>query len=510
MSHAIGVDLGTTNAKVALVRDDGSLVASATRTIATRRAAEVAEQDAHEIWDAVTSAIREVTAADPGAAADVVTLAVCSQYSSIVPVDDSSIPVAPMALWQDRRGTDHSWDILGADEGNFMLWVERHGIPPVGNGLSLAHIMHFEHDRPEVRSATATYLEPMDYVNARLTGRRCATQVTMLTSQLCDNRTLGVTSYDPDLVARSGVDPSRLPELIGLADTVGTLLPEVAGELGLRAEVTVQAGLSDTIADVVATGALASGRAGLAIGTTSVLVDRADAHAVDLDHEVLAMPSPFGTHLVWAENGIGGRAIEFVLDGLFHTADGLGDHRIDDPFARLDDVLASVPAGANGVMFLPWLNGSLSPSADAAMRGGFLNLGLETTRTDLVRAAAEGVGHNLAWLLPHVERFTGHRIDDLAFVGGAARSGAWCQILADVLDRPVSPLVEPDRAIARATGLFALARHGVLDDADLDALVNLARTYEPDPVNQRALAGVTEQFVAAFEALKPVYQALNP
>lgn len=510
MSHAIGVDLGTTNAKVALVRDDGELVASATRTIATSRAGEVAEQDANEIWDAVTSAIREVTSSAPNAAADVVTLAVCSQYSSIVPVDASSKPVAPMALWQDRRGTDHCWEVLGADPDNFMLWVERHGIPPVGNGLSLGHLLHFERDRPDVHERTAAYLEPMDYVNARLTGRQCATQVTMLTSQLCDNRTLGVTSYDAELVTRSGVDPSRLPELIGFDDTVGTLMAAVASDLGLSADVTVQAGLSDTIADVVATGALQPGRAGLAIGTTSVLVDRVDGQGVDLDHEVLAMPSPFGTHLVWAENGIGGRALEFVLDGLFQSADELGDHRADDPFAQLDAILSSVPAGANGVLFLPWLNGSLSPSADAAVRGGFLNLGLETTRTDLVRAAAEGVGHNLAWLLPHVERFTGNRVDEITFVGGAARSGAWCQILADVLDRPVSPLNDPDRAIARATALFGLAQHGVLDAAALDALVRIARTYEPDAANQSALAGVTEQFIAAFEALKPVYQALNP
>ena len=309
MSHAIGVDLGTTNAKVALVADDGTLVASASRVIATRRAGDLAEQDADEIWDAVTSAISEVTAADRGAAADVVSLAVCSQYSSIVPVDRSAAPVAPMALWQDRRGTDHCWEVLGADDGNFMLWVERHGIPPVGNGLSLAHLLHFERDRPDVHEVTASYLEPMDYVNARLTGRRCATQVTMLTSQLCDNRTLGVTSYDDDLLSRSGVDPTRLPELIGLDDTVGTLLGPVAAELGLPAGVTVQAGLSDTIADVIATGALREGRAGLAIGTTSVIVDRVDHHSVDLDHEVLAMPSPFGTHLVWAENGIGGRAL---------------------------------------------------------------------------------------------------------------------------------------------------------------------------------------------------------
>lgn len=510
MPNAIGVDLGTSNVKVALVREDGSVLGSSSRPIATSRSGEVAEQDADQVWNALCDAISEVTNAEPSAAADVVTIGVCSQYSSIVPVDERCRPVAPMAIWQDKRGTDHSWELLGAQDDNFMLWVERHGIPPVGNGLSLAHLLHFERDRPEVHQATATYLEPMDYVNARLTGRRCATQVTMLTALLCDNRTLGSTSYDDELLTRSGIDPTKLPELIELDANVGEMLPAVAEELGLPTGVTVRAGMNDTVADVIATAALREGRAGLAIGTTSVLVDTVDRHDVDLDHEVLAMPSPFGTHLVWAENGIGGRALEFVLDHLLCAADELGDHQSDDAFAAFDTILESVPVGSNGVLFLPWLNGSLSPSAEPSMRGAFLNLSLDTNRTDLVRAAAEGVAHNLAWLLPFVEAFTRHDVEELVFVGGAARSAAWGQIIADAINRPVSPVVDPDRAIARATALHALVGVGALEADDLDELVVTARTYEPDPMRHETLAPITEAFVAAFSALLPIQQALNP
>ena len=68
------------------------------------------------------------------------------------------------------------------------------------------------------------------------------------------------------------------------------------------------------------------------------------------------------------------------------------------------------------------------------MRGGFVQMSLESRRADLVRAVVEGVAHNLAWLLPHVETFTGEPIDEIVFVGGAARSAEWCQVFADVLD----------------------------------------------------------------------------
>jgi xylulokinase len=165
VSLAIGIDLGTTNVKAALVDEDGRLVASAARSIEMVREGDVVEQDAEAVWTQVLDAVAEAVGAVPGAADDVVALGVCSQYSSIIPVDAEARPVAPMATWQDKRGTDHSWEVLAQEEA-FGLWLERHGIPPVGNGLSLAHILHFQIDRPDVHEHTAAYLEPMDYVAA--------------------------------------------------------------------------------------------------------------------------------------------------------------------------------------------------------------------------------------------------------------------------------------------------------------------------------------------------------
>lgn len=509
MPHAVGIDVGTTNVKVVLVSSEGKLSASAARTIATRRTADTAEQDAGALWDAVKGSIAEAAAAAPAAAADVAVIGCCSQYSSIVPVDADAAPVADMVLWQDKRGTDHSWELLGR-EGVFETWLTHHGIPPVGNGLSLAHILHLQNDRPDVHARTTAYLEPMDYVNARLTGRIVANQCTMFMSQLCDNRRLGVTEYDATLLELSGVDPRKLPPLDDIGTPAGTLRPALAAELGLSENVVVMGGMNDSHADVIATGALTPGRAGLAIGTTTVLVDVVDRHGVDLDHEVLSMPSPFGTYLVWAENGMGGRALEFVLDSIVHVDDELGDHTCADVYANLDAAVERAPAGSNGVLFLPWLNGSLSPDANPAMRGAFLNLSLENRRTDLIRAVTEGIGHNLCWLVPIVEAFTGSGIEEVAFVGGAARSPAWGQILADMLDRPVLPMVDPDHAVARGVALYALERHGDLDRDDLCRLAVPARRYEPRAEHRMVYDSMHEQFLASFEALRPIFEALNP
>ncbi len=508
MCAALGLDIGTSNLKVVLIADEGEVVAKAQRGVQTSRSGPVAEQDANQLWRHLLDAIAELIAAKPGVASEVKAVGVCSQYSSIVPVDAAARPVGPMILWSDHRGTEQSWNIIGQHDEAFQTWIDRHGIPTVGGGLALAHILYLQQERPQIHAKAAAYLEPMDYITSRLTGRITATQHSMFMSQLCDNRTLGATTYDDELVRMAGVDPDKLPDLIGTEDEVGTLLPSIAAELGLPSGVIVYPGFNDTAALGLAAGVSHPGRAGLAIGTTSVLVDSVGDKNTDLDHEILSMPAlSTEDYLVFAENGNGGRVVEFVMEQLVHSNDVLANHQTDQPFAHFDDALAHSEPGVGGVLFLPWLAGSLAPNANANMRGGFINMSLETRRPDLVRAAAEGVAHNLAWLLPHVEAFTGDSIDDLVFVGGVARSAAWCQVLADILNRPVRSATEPEMAIARTAARHALVRIGVHDPDHVD--VETGQVHEPQLANRAMYELHQEQFEVAFEALRPISETLT-
>lgn len=510
MDHALGIDVGTTNVKVALVGADGTVRATTTAPLTTVRAGEVAEQDADALWQAVVESARRLTAGHPEEAARVVAVGVCSQYSSIVPVDPDGNPVGPLKMHLDVTGTDRSWAILAEHPDAFATWLERHGIPPVGGGLALGHVLQFQHDQPEVHARTAAYLEPMDFVTCRLTGRIAATQGSQFMTQLCDNRTLGVVDYDRELVALAGVDPDRLPPLVAPDAVLGPVRPDVAGALGIPATAVVLAGMNDSHAGAFATGAHRPGWAGLAVGTTAVLLDTIDRKAADLDHEVLSMPSPRpGTYLVWAENGIGGKALEMLLDQVLFATDALGDHALASPYADLDAVLAATEPGAGGVVFHPWLSGSMSPTADRAVRGSFLGLSLDTRRADLVRAVVEGIAHNAAWLAPVVESFTGESIREIAFLGGAARSPQWAQTLADVLDRPVSVVAQPDAAIARAVALVAL---GLVPGGDPavsadDTVVRLAGRFTPRAELRGRYAADQQLFEDAFAALRPIYRA---
>jgi xylulokinase len=483
----LGIDVGTTNLKVAVVDERGYLVGRAARPLPIEHREGEAEQDSEMMWRSLVEAVREAVGAR---GADVGVIGVCSQYSSIVPIDGDGNPVSPMLMWQDQRGTDHCFDIVTREESSFMTFVERHGLPPVGGGMSLAHILHFQLDRPDVHQRTAAYVEAMDYVTARLTGRITASQHSVFMYLCCDNRALGATAYDDDLVKLAGVDPTRLPALVPVDATVGTLRPDAAAALGLSTDVTVRAGTNDTAAVAIATGAFTPERAGLAIGTTSVLVDAVAEFGTDLGHQIMSMPGPLpDRYVVWAENGLSGKIVERVLHDVVA-------YEFDD----LDDILRATAPGAGGVVMLPWLAGTMAPQSNSAMRGGFINMSLNTTRHDLVRAAVEATVHNLQCLVPYVEAFTGEAIERIAFTGGGARSEPWCQILADVLGWGVSPLSEPEIGAARAMALVSLG---------LDGAVPTGPTFVPDPDRRAFYVARQTQFEAAYAALLPISEAIK-
>lgn len=522
MADAVGLDIGSTNVKAALLDDRFEPVAAASRPLAWTRVGAVAEQDPRALWQAVVDVLADLgrAAAGRGGRAGlerVGTVGLCGQYSSIVPVDAQVRPVGPMRLYLDTRGTAHCLAILGRDPDAFATWLERHPVPPVGGGLALGHLLAFQFDEPAVHAVTAAYLEPVDFVSASLTGRITATQGSVFAGQLVDNRTLGATDYDDDLVRRAGVDADRLPPLVAPDAVVGTVRADVAALTGLPATAVVRAGTTDTQAAALATGVAGGapgfggppGRLGVAIGTTAVVLASTDRLAVDLEHEVLSMPgvSP-DRWLVWAENGLAGRAVEAVLAHLVHPDDVLGQHRPADGvdlFEGFEAALASTPAGAGGLLFLPWLSGSLAPRADPSMRGGFVGMSLDTRRTHLVRAAAEGVAHNLRWLFGPVEAFTGEEAREVVLVGGATRSPAWCRIVADVLARPVRTVADAGHAGARAVAAWAADPTAAPDLGGGPSTGNRwGDRHDPDPGTAEVHATSHERFVAAFEALQPL------
>ncbi|HLC27923.1 MAG TPA: FGGY-family carbohydrate kinase [Dehalococcoidia bacterium] len=510
--YVLAIDLGTSGPKAALVSEHGDVFARAIRTIVTRLIPpNGAEQDPDDVWGAVVSAIREINGAAGVSPASIVAVAVASQYFSIVPVGADGEAVGPLLLWQDGRGGPHSIALHSKHPTAFPRWMEIHGIPPLPSGAdSLSKMLWVKAERPDVYERTRCFLEPVDFILARLSKRFTANICTAFSMLLTSQQDLASLSWDEELVEMSGIDPERLPALVSPNSVIGKIDAVVAEDLGLSPKTVIISGVNDTQAAAVATGAFRPSAGALNAGTTGQVLAGIEMKKGDLAKSLVSMPSAVaGRYMVMAENGIAARSLDHFLRSIVFANDPLADHLQDDPFASVDAAVESTPPGAGGLLFLPSLTGTVSPNANDHARGAFINIGLETDRARMVRAVFEGVAFSLRGLLTAVEEFTGDSYSELRFSGGGARSDAWARIFADVIGRPIHPLADPVHASNRASALLAFQALGIASLDDIDRFCPIRGTFEPRTEYRAPYDHLFGQFQAAYAALQPVFHSLN-
>jgi len=485
---ALAIDLGTTAAKAGVVRSDGTLAGTGQEPITTTFGVDgSATQDPQAVWQAVVRACRAALAAAGVDSVDVVCAA--SQWASIVPVDGNGEPLGPMMTWLDGRGDALCSPLLDGPGGgdNLMAWAGVHGLPPAA---SLGRVLWFQNERPDIHARTAAYLEPMDYLGARLTGRIAATANTTIPYTLTDTRNIASVGWSDDLVARSGVDPSRLPPIVAPMSMLGGLSARAAAELGLRTGTPVAAGASDSVAAALGTGAVAAGRGTVVMGTTGVFAAHHGSTRADSEFVLTTMPSALpNEYIVVAEAGLAGKVLETAVEQWF--ADGTPS------FERFLDAAAASTPGSGGTMFLPWVNGTIAPSFSPDVRGGFTGLSLHTTRGDIARSVIEGINLQMRWLVDEVERMTTRTYASVRFAGGGAQSTLWAQVLADVLGRTVERVSDPRHAPTRGAAFLGLLSIGALDLARIDSLVMVTDTFVPAP----GTGGLYAPYLDAFRSL---------
>lgn len=514
--YIVSIDQGTTNAKAAVVGLDGTLVATASKAIPLISTDDGGvEQDPNIVWTTIKEIVAEVVRESKVPAEQIEGIICITQYSSIIPVDLNGEPTMNMVTHMDRRGTREKMkrypDYKVDSPLRQLKWLRLAGLPPLDMGQdSLSHMRYIKYACPDAYQRTTTFLEPSDYLTMKFSGLPTANQCTALMMLGIDNRKLGQTEYDGDLIAYSGIDAAKWPELVDVNSVVGTILPEVAAELGLSPQTKIISGANDTQAGGIATSTFKGDHGAISIGTTSVMITHLSKRKTDVLKGMISMPSPVpDTFFVLAENGLAGKVIEFFLEKLVYPKDGFADHSTDEKFDALDAVLAEVPAGSNGVMFLPWLSGVQSPVPESAMRGAVLNLTLETTRDDMARAAIESLALNLQWLRTGVEKFAKRSFTHIVFYGGGARSRECSQIIANVFGIPVHQAADPDYMVVRGGAYLAFHSLGYLALDEIESRLEVAEVLQPEADKRALYDELYARFVDAFKSTRPFFKRLN-
>jgi xylulokinase len=469
----LAIDLGTSHAKAGLVGLDGQLLALARATypLEIDGATGAAEQAPGDWWAAIRAMTAELLAT--GGPVDVRAIGVDGHGPTLVAAADDARPIHPAITWMDgrvgaeerdlERATGQAGWVLGVLPR--ALWLERH-VPSAA----------------EAR----WYLASWEWVGFRMTGIAAETSLP------------GQVHPDRDAVARAGLGVDRIPPIVSTGSVLGPLQPGPAAELGLAPGIAVIAGMADAHASFVGAGLLEPGDAIDTGGTSGGFAVYTD-HPIEIAGVFGAAAPIAGRWFLGGAMNATGKALDWLRDDILGST------------VPTDELLAealAVPAGAEGLVFLPYLAGERSPIWDPTARGAFVGLTLRHRRAHLTRAVLEAADLALRHVAAPIVA-AGVPVRELRVSGGLARERDLNALKADVTGFLVAvpAVVETalvGSAIAAGSGIGAFA-----DLADgIRAIVRIVDRIEPDPSRSAAYAQLFAAYVDLYPALRPTFGRL--
>ncbi len=436
----LGVDVGTGGTRAILVDREGRVVASESAEHAPMQSAQIgwAEQDPDDWWRAAQIAIRGVMKwlVDAGQAVESVGLT--GQMHGCVMLDGDGKVLRPALIWCDQR-TKPQCDWLTETIGYERL-IELTCNPALPN-FTLTKLLWVREHQPEIFSKIRHVLCPKDYVRFRLTG-----DYAMDMQEASGTLLLDVTHrrWSTEVAEAAGIPLAWLPRLFEGPDVCARITDEAQGLTGITAGTPVVAGSGDQGAGAVGMGILESGSVSATIGTSGVVFAATSVPTKDPKGRLhtFCHAAPDTWHVMGVTNGAG-LSLRYVRDTL------APDKTYDD----LTALAAAVPAGSDGMFWLPYLFGERTPHLDPAARAAFIGISASHTLGHFVRAVLEGVAFSLK------DTFTlfgelGIPVDKIRLGGGGARGPLWRQIQADVYNHPVE-LLEAEEGGAFGAALLA-------------------------------------------------------
>lgn len=501
-----GVDIGTTGTKAILVRADGTVLAESHEpSHLIQSGPGWVEQDLDEMVGEAARAIARCVQQAGVSPGRVAAVSFDGQMAGIALIDRDWRPVAPYDSWLDTRCGRYVSE-MRAHAGRIVALTG--GVPSYNHGPK---ILWWKHEHPEAFGRVGKFIVPAVYVAGVFAGLRADEAFIDPTylhfSCLADAQ---ATRWSEELLRLFDVPPETLPRIVEPWEVIGSLTREAAERLGLRAGTPVVAGAGDQAAAMLGAGILQPGMIYDAAGTASVLALCVPRFSPDVRHQTLlaARLVPAGLwYMIGYING-GGLNLRWFRDLLRADAERGWDYE------ALDGRAAAVPAGADGLMFVPHLGGRVCPN-QPDLRGAWVGLTWSHGGGHLYRALLESVAFEYAIYLAIARELAAETtFAEVRVVGGGARSALWNQIKADVLGLPY---VQLNRSEAGALGSAVLAGYGVGVFTDLAEAVGRftlpaerctpnpehTRSYQPQAAFYRALVSDQEALWRGVAALAP-------
>lgn len=502
--YVVGVDVGTSTVKAVFVDTKENKIATTqlTEVFPVKcEKKEYIEYDAAD-WQRCVREVLERGFAAAGINPEEVA-GVCFDDPAVMAflVKEDGTPVYNPVHYNDMRHLE-TMDQLEALVGE--LCVERNAnYITMYNGLAKQY--WWKEKQPELYARTDYFTTATSWIAHQLTGKWV---MNMQTAGFYGQYNAHTRRWDEEIMAKAGLDPRKFPPLVEGCSLVGCVTARAAGEWGLAEGTKVFAGLDDATPVALTCGAINEGDCYISAGSganVAIISEKVMSHptAMSYPHCVpgynmaIAVLTCTGLSYKWVRNALGAfECAQAALTG-------------EDAYDILNREAASAPAGSNGVIFLPYLDGDFTPNNDPNARGCFIGLNTTTTKGDMVRAVLEGVAFTFVSSLKMIRELGGDP-KSLAIAGGVARSPLWLQIIADATGMPISLPAETEGG-PLGSALVAGVGCGLFKDFRdaVDRVVVIERDkYVPDPETSKRYAELFAIYDRLYGQLKPTFGAL--
>jgi xylulokinase len=500
MKYLLGVDFGGGSSKATLLSEKGQVIATSTKEYPTNYPNYGwAEQNPDDSYDALIYNIHSILNNSHIDPKDIEALALDGATHTSVLLDDHDRLIRPAIYWTDRRSIRQS-DKLVHEHFKQLLELSLNAPSPL---WTLPQLMWLREEEPENFSHIRKVLFMKDYVRYRLTGDFVTDHIEAMGSMLLD---ASHNRWSPELCAIAGLPMNVLPEIVAPTDIISPLTADAVHATGLNPQTKVIAGATDTVMEVFASGAIHKGQATVKLATAGRICSVTDsgyAHPllVNYRHVVPGLWYP-------------GTATKSCASSYRWYRDVLGTDEITqgkaggiDAYTILNAAAENIPAGSDNLFFHPYLQGEITPYLDNNLRASFTGISSSHTKGHFNRAVMEGVAYSLKDCLETINGL-GITVESAAIIGGGAKGALWRQIVADVLNIPLTKNEVDDSSLGSA--MLAGVATGIFSSYEDSAAkcVRKAIEIQPNPQNRDIYNKGFEYYRQIHDALAPVYQRL--
>jgi xylulokinase len=495
MNYLLGIDIGTSGTKALLIdaNKEGEVVASSTRTYPLYTPKPMwAEQEPEDWWQATVASIRDVLSQSGVNPKQIKGLGLSGQMHGSVFLDADNQVLRPAILWCDQRTQaecDWIMDTVGREKTVELI------SNPVLTGFTAGKIIWLRNNEPEVFDQVKKVLLPKDYVRFRLTGE-FATEVSDASGTALFNVTKREWAWE--MLDAIGIPKEWMPKSYESPEVSGKVSSEAAALTGLAEGTPVVGGGGDQAAGAVGNGIVEPGIISSTVGTSGVVFAFAEKPTVDpkLRVHTFCHAVPDKWHVMGVMLSAGG-SLRWYRDTFADSEMAVGKLVGRDPYDIMSEEAAGVPAGSEGLIFLPYLTGERTPYPDANARGVFFGITLRSDKAHFVRAVLEGVAYGLRDSFGILEEMK-IPIKQVRASGGGAKSELWRQIQADVIGYD-HVTINIDEGPALGVALLAGVGTGIyksVEDA-CRSVIKVVTSTKTNPANKQI-----------YDKFYPIYQQL--